>query len=66
MKGTIKKLSDKAFGFIIPENGSKDIFFHANDLADVTFESLREGMTVSYEVEQAPKGPKAVNIVVEA
>ncbi len=65
MKGTIKKLSDKNFGFIIPENGSKDIFFHANDLADVTFESLREGQAVSYEVEQAPKGPKAVNIVVE-
>lgn len=63
MKGSIKKLmSDKFFGFITPENGGKDIFFHANSLVGVQFTELREGDAVSFEVEDSEKGPNAVNV----
>ncbi len=62
MKGTIKKIMDKGFGFIAPENGGKDIFFHSNSLVDVQFNDLREGDPVSFEVEDSEKGPNAVNV----
>lgn len=68
MKGTIKKvMRDKFFGFIAVDGG-KDIFFHKNDLdgGDAAFMDLQEGLTVSFETQDSPKGPKAVNIVVEA
>ncbi len=62
MKGTIKTLRN-GFGFIIPEDGSKDIFFHANDLVEgVEFNSLQEGDNVTYEMGQSDKGPKAENV----
>jgi CspA family cold shock protein len=62
MTGTIKKLTDKGFGFITAEGLSKDLFFHARNLVDVTFEDLREGDAVSFEQEESEKGPNAVNI----
>ena len=58
MKGTIKKVLN-GFGFIAPEDGSKDIFFHANDLNEVAFESLNEGDIVTFEIGESDKGPKA-------
>ncbi len=58
MKGTIKKVLN-GFGFIAPEDESKDIFFHANDLNEVAFESLSEGDMVTFEIGESDKGPKA-------
>jgi CspA family cold shock protein len=62
MKGTIKKLTDKGFGFISSEGQEKDLFFHSNSLVGVQFNELREGDEVTYEVEQSEKGPNAVNV----
>lgn len=63
MTGTIARLTDKGFGFIKPEEGDKDVFFHARSLADgVMYDDLREGETVTFEVEEGPKGPSAINV----
>ena len=62
MTGNIKKLTDKGFGFITGEGLAKDLFFHSNSLSGVTFEELREGDAVSFEMEDSPKGPNAVNV----
>jgi CspA family cold shock protein len=62
MKGTIKKLTDKGFGFISSEGQEKDLFFHGNSLVGVQFNDLHEGDEVTYEVEQSEKGPNAVNV----
>lgn len=61
MQGTIKKLTDKNFGFIAQEDGN-DLFFHANNLDGVDFLQLREGDAVSFEVEETPKGKAAVGV----
>jgi CspA family cold shock protein len=61
-KGIIKKISDRFFGFITPDNGGKDIFFHANDVADGKFKDLHEGDAVSFKTEDSPKGPKATGV----
>lgn len=63
MTGTIRRLMDKGFGFIGVEGQAKDIFFHAKNLVDVQFSDLREGDTVSFEMEDSPRGPQAVNVV---
>lgn len=63
MQGTIKRLmADKNFGFIGPNDGSKDVFFHASGLQGVSFTQLNVGDAVSFEVEQSEKGPRAVNV----
>jgi len=62
MTGTIKKLTDKGFGFITGEGLAKDLFFHSNSLVGVTFEELREGDQVSFETENSEKGMNAVNV----
>ncbi|MCH8830417.1 MAG: cold shock domain-containing protein [Planctomycetes bacterium] len=60
-EGTIKRLTSKGFGFI--ENGSgTDMFFHSTSLDGVTYEELREGQRVSYDVGEGPKGPRAENV----
>lgn len=65
MKGTVKTvLVDKNFGFITPEDGSKDIFFHASALNGVDFSQIKIGDTVNFEVEQSEKGPRATNVTV--
>ncbi len=61
MQGTIKKLTDKNFGFISQE-GDNDLFFHANSLEGVDFSQLNEGDAVTFEVEETPKGNAAVNV----
>ncbi len=62
MKGTIKKLTDKGFGFITGEGMGKDLFFHSNSLVGVSFDELREGDAVTFETEDSPKGLNAVNV----
>ena len=64
MKGTISRLTDRGFGFITPEEGGdKDVFFHARSLVEgVEYDSLKEGDTVSYDLEEGEKGPAAVNV----
>jgi len=62
MKGVIKKKTDKGFGFITVEGQDKDLFFHSNSLVGVTFDDLQEGDNVTFESEQSPKGPNAVNV----
>lgn len=61
MTGTIKKLTDKNFGFIAQE-GADDLFFHANSLDGISFDQLSEGDTVSFEIEKTEKGNAAVNV----
>lgn len=62
MTGTIKTLTDRGFGFISREGEAKDLFFHSKDLNGVTFDELKQGDTVSFEVQQGDKGPSAVNV----
>jgi CspA family cold shock protein len=60
-QGTIKKLvADRGFGFIDGEQG--DMFFHCSEVKGTNFESLAIGQTVSYEVGQGPKGPRATSV----
>ncbi len=61
MKGTVEKWFDfRGFGFINPEGGSDTVFVHHSDIQGAS--SLRKGQAVEFEVEDAPKGPKAVNV----
>ena len=60
-EGTIKRLTDKGYGFI-NTGKEKDLFFHSSSLQDVSFEELHEGQKVSYTVGQSPKGPCAENV----
>lgn len=60
--GKIARLTDKGFGFISREGGEKDLFFHSNELVGVSFDELREGDTVTFEVADSPKGPNAVKV----
>ena len=59
--GTVKFFNNtKGFGFIVPDDGSKDVFAHKNDLID----EIAEGDKVSYDVEEGPKGLNASNVKV--
>ena len=60
-EGSIKKLTDKGFGFINTGSG-KDLFFHSSSVQGATFNELREGQNVSYTEGRGPKGPCAENV----
>lgn len=62
MTGTIKRLTDKGFGFIATDESDKDVFFHSSALVDVMFNDLNEGDAVTFDVEDSDKGPRAVNV----
>jgi CspA family cold shock protein len=62
MQGTIKTLTDRGFGFISQEGQAKDLFFHSKDLQGVTFDDLKVGDTLTFEVSEGQKGPAAVNV----
>ena len=63
-KGTVKWFSDqKGYGFVTPEDGSKDVFVHHTAIQGEGFKSLQEGQQVEFEVTQGPKGPQASNVV---
>jgi CspA family cold shock protein len=60
-EGTIKRLTDKGFGFI--DTGSdKDMFFHSSNVEGVSYEELQEGQRVTYTEGHGPKGPRAENV----
>ncbi len=61
--GTVKWFNEsKGFGFITPEDGSKDVFVHFSAIASEGFRTLNEGQQVNFDVEDGPKGPQAVNV----
>ncbi len=60
-EGTIKKLTEKGFGFI-STGGGDDLFFHMSNLDGVSFEELREGQPVTFSEGRGPKGPRAENV----
>jgi len=62
MTGTIKTLTEKGFGFISREGETKDLFFHSKELKGVTYDELKVGDTVTFEVVDGLKGPAATNV----
>ena len=60
-EGTIKRLTDKGFGFIDTGSG-KDMFFHNSSVEGTSFDQLREGQKVSFTAGEGPKGPRAENV----
>jgi CspA family cold shock protein len=62
--GTVKWFNEaKGFGFISPEDGSKDVFVHFSSIQAEGFKALSEGQTVTFTVEDGPKGPQATSVV---
>ena len=63
--GTVKWFNEaKGYGFITPEDGSKDLFVHFSNIQSDGFKTLAEGATVNYEARQGDKGPEATNVTV--
>ena len=63
IQGTVKLFNEtKGFGFITPEDGSKDIFVHFSAIADSGFKTLAEGQRVEFSIEQGQKGPAAAQV----
>ena len=62
--GTVKWFNEsKGYGFITPDDGSKDIFVHFSAIKVDGFKKLTEGQAVTFEIEQSPKGVQATNVV---
>jgi len=62
MTGTIKTKTDRGFGFISREGETKDLFFHSKDLSGVTFDELKVGEAVTFDVVDGEKGQSAKNV----
>lgn len=62
MTGTIKTLTERGFGFISREGEEKDLFFHSKELVGTTFDELKVGDAVTFEVVETEKGLAAVNV----
>ena len=63
--GTVKWFNEaKGYGFITPEDGSKDLFVHFSNIQSEGFKTLAEGATVNFEARQGEKGPEATNVTV--
>ena len=61
--GTVKWFNDsKGYGFIAPEDGTKDLFVHHSSISGEGFKSLTEGASVSFDERAGDKGPEAINV----
>jgi len=61
--GTVKWFSaEKGFGFIVPEDGGKDLFVHHSNVDVAGFRTLKDGQRVEYESGQGKKGPEATKV----
>ena len=64
MTGLVKWFNaDKGFGFISPEDGSKDVFVHFSAIQGTDYKTLDEGQKVEFTIENGAKGPSAANVV---
>jgi CspA family cold shock protein len=62
-KGTVKWFSDqKGYGFIVPDDGGKDLFVHHSNIEGTGFKTLAEGQKVEYEAATGKKGPEATKV----
>ncbi|MBM3244585.1 MAG: cold shock domain-containing protein [Candidatus Omnitrophica bacterium] len=62
--GKVKKVvRERGFGFISDTDG-REVFFHQSSLVDVQFDALKEEQKVQFEIENSPKGPRAINVSV--
>ncbi|OQM34422.1 transcription antiterminator/RNA stability regulator CspE [bacterium endosymbiont of Pedicinus badii] len=63
IKGQVKWFNEsKGFGFITPEDGSKDVFVHFSAIQGSGFKTLSEGQNVEFEIQDGQKGPSAINV----
>ncbi|MBN1256939.1 MAG: cold shock domain-containing protein [Planctomycetes bacterium] len=61
--GTVKWFNDqKGFGFIVPDDGGKDLFVHHTNISAEGFRTLQENQKVEYEAAEGKKGPEAINV----
>ena len=61
--GSVKWFNEsKGFGFVTPDDGSKDVFVHFSAIASEGFRTLAEGQQITFDVEDGPKGPQATNV----
>ena len=62
-QGKVKWFDEaKGYGFIVPNEGGKEVFVHYSSIQGNGFKTLKEGDTVSYELTEGPKGPQATNV----
>ncbi len=65
-KGTVKWFNEsKGYGFIAQDNGGADVFVHFRAIQGNGFKTLQEGQSVTFDIEQGPKGPQASNVVAQ-
>lgn len=65
--GTVKWFNEsKGFGFITPDDGSKDVFVHFSAIVGDGYKSLKEGQAVTFGVEDGPKGPQAKEVTAKS
>ncbi|AEW44601.1 RNA chaperone, transcription antiterminator [Serratia symbiotica str. 'Cinara cedri'] len=64
IKGQVKWFNEsKGFGFITPNDGSKDVFVHFSAIQGNGFKTLAEGQNVEFEIQDGQKGPSAINVL---